>query len=184
MLEVFKSLPTARLVLRQAELAGHGASLADYARDTITLGWEDRLRSRGRRRTDAGIEFGTALARGTVLREGDGLVVDALRLIAMVSERPEPVLIITPTTSTQWGLFGYHLGNSHQPIMLTDSGIVCLDDLGTRQVLRQHAIPFERDTRPFTPIGLVADHRHADGALSDRVVETGPPPMPAPGERR
>jgi hypothetical protein len=30
-----------------------------FARDTVTLGWEDRTHVHGRRRTDGGVEFGT-----------------------------------------------------------------------------------------------------------------------------
>ena len=39
-----------------------------YRRDAVTLGWEDRTHVHGRRRTDQGVEFGTSLPRGTVLR--------------------------------------------------------------------------------------------------------------------
>jgi len=39
-----------------------------FARDTVTLGWEDRTYVHGRRRTDGGVEFGTSLPRGSVLR--------------------------------------------------------------------------------------------------------------------
>ena len=58
----------AERVHREAELP---EATRDYARDTITLGWEDRTHVHGRRRTDGGVEFGTALPRGTVLRAGD-----------------------------------------------------------------------------------------------------------------
>lgn len=158
MLHVFRSLPTVQAVVRLAEAIG--ASGGGYARDSITLGWEERLRTRARRRSDGGIEFGTALPRGTVLRAGDALVVDALRLVVVVAERPEHVLMITPRTGLEWGLWGYQLGNSHQPIMLTATTIVCLDDVGMRQVLAHHAIPYQTGLCPFTPVGLTTDHRH------------------------
>ena len=47
-----------------------------YARDTLTLGWDDRLRVRGGRRSDGGVAFGLSLPRGTILRGGDCLVLD------------------------------------------------------------------------------------------------------------
>jgi urease accessory protein len=159
-LQVFKPLATTDRVQRQPDLAVAGHPAAGYARHSITLGWEERLKTRGRRRTDSGIEFGTALPRGTVLREGDALVVEPLRFVAIVAERAEPVLVITPASPAEWGLFGYHLGNSHQPIMIADDRLICLDDLGMLQVLAQHRIAFVRDQRPFTPVGGVADHRH------------------------
>jgi urease accessory protein len=156
-LEVFKSLPTVHDVLRPETLPAH---VAGYDTDTITLGWEERLKARGRRRTDGGSEFGTALPRGTVLRDGDVLVVDAFRLMVTVCERAEPVLVIEPQTAVEWGLYGYHIGNSHQPVMLTDGEIVCVGLPGTEQILAQHGIPFIRQLRPFTPLGLLVDHRH------------------------
>ena len=55
--------------------------------DTIALGWEDRLKTRGRRRSDEGLEFGTSLPRGTVLRAGDCLVIESARAIVEVVER-------------------------------------------------------------------------------------------------
>jgi urease accessory protein len=161
-LEVFKSLPTTEVVVRpgRGDTRELDALTAGYAHDTITLGWEDRLKGRGRRRTDAGVEFGTTLARGTVLRGGDLLVVEALRLLVAVIERAEPVLVVVPNSAADWGLDAYHLGNGHQPVMFTDREIVCLDTIGAAQILDQHGVPFVRDLRPFTPLGLLADHRH------------------------
>ena len=161
MIDVFKSLPTADTVVRaEAVAAMDGDASGAYKRDTITLGWEDRLKGRGRRKSDGGLEFGTTLPRGTVLYEGDALFVESLRLLVVVIERPEPVLVITPASTSEWGLYGYHIGNSHQPMMMTEQEIVCLDNIGMRQVLDQYDIPFVYATRPFTPIGQLADHRH------------------------
>jgi urease accessory protein UreE len=79
-------------------------------------------------------------------------------------EKAEAVLIVVPRTPFEWGLFGYYIGNSHQPLMLTDDAIVCPDLPGMDQVLDQHRIPFSRGTQPFTPVGLaesdMASHRH------------------------
>ena len=158
MLNVFKSLAVAKEVHREETLP---AAARSYARDTITLGWEERLKGRGRRMSDAGVEFGTALSRGVVLRQGDCFVLSDT-VIAVV-ERPEPVLIVEPHTPAEWGLFAYHIGNSHQPVMIVDDAIVCPDLPGMQQVLEYHAIAFSRATRPFTPIsslGAGPGHRH------------------------
>jgi urease accessory protein len=156
-MRVFQPLPTVSEVVREPDLP---AAAATYARDTITLGWEERLKARGRRRTDGGVEFGSALPRGTVLSAGDCLVLETLRLVVAVVERQEPVLVVEPRTAAEWGLFGYHIGNSHQPLMLTEREIVCADAAGMDQILGQHGIAFTRAVRAFTPVGLLADHRH------------------------
>ena len=131
-----------------------------FARDTITLGWEDRNETRGRRRTDAGIEFAISLARGTVLHAGDCLVLDAVQVVAAVVEQPEAVFVIRPRTAAEWALYAYQIGNRHQPLMITDEALVCPDIPGVEQMLERHRMPFNRQMRPFMPAVTVADHRH------------------------
>jgi urease accessory protein len=131
-----------------------------YARDTITLGWEDRLHVRGRRRSDGGVAFGLSLPRGTMLRGGDCLVLDDAKTVVVVIERPEPVFLIEPRTPQQWGLYAYHIGNRHQPLMITDAGIVCPDVAGVEQLLEQQRISYTRTTLPFTPAASTAIHHH------------------------
>src|SRR6185503_16264789 len=104
-----------------------------YRRDTITLGWEERLKTRGRRRSDGGFEFGTTLARGTTLRDGDAFVLPEEMIVVVVVERPEAVFVIEPRMPAEWGLFAYCIGNSHQPLMFTAGAIVCPDVTGMEQ---------------------------------------------------
>jgi urease accessory protein len=136
------------------------ATTCGYARDAMTLGWEDRLRVHGRRRSDGGVAFGLFLPRGTMLRSGDCLVVEDVKTVVVVVERPEPVFLIEPRTSQEWGLFAYHIGNRHQPLMITETAIVCPDVAGVEQLLEQQRIPFARTTLAFTPATSVASHDH------------------------
>ena len=131
-----------------------------YDRDRLTLGWEDRLRVRARRRSDGGVAFGLSLPRGTILRGGDCLVLNEARMVVVVVERPEPVFLIEPRTPQEWGLFAYHIGNRHLPLMITDAGIVCPDVAGVEQLLEQQRIPFARGRQAFTPATWVTNHHH------------------------
>jgi urease accessory protein len=131
-----------------------------YARDTVTLGWEDRTHVHGRRRTDGGVEFATSLPRGTVLRAGDLFVLDPEQLVVAIVEQPEPVFVVEPRTTAEWGLFAYHIGNRHQPLMITDGALVCPDVPGVEPLLQQHHMPYARATMPFTPAATVAGHQH------------------------
>jgi urease accessory protein len=131
-----------------------------YARDTVTLGWEQRTHVHGRRATDGGVEFGTSLPRGTQLRSGDCLLLDEAHVVAAIVERAEPVFVITPGTPYEWALYAYHIGNRHQPIMFTADAIVCPDAPGVEPLLQQHQMPFTRATMPFTPIAAFAGHQH------------------------
>jgi urease accessory protein len=128
------------------------ATTRSYTRDKLTLGWDDRLRVHGRRRSDGGLPFGLFLPRGTILRDGDCLVLDEMKTVVVVVERPEPVFVIQPRTPQEWGLFAYHIGNRHQPLMITETGLLCPDEAGVEQLLQQQSIPFTHTTRPFTPV--------------------------------
>jgi urease accessory protein len=144
-------------VSRESELS---EAVRDYARDTLTLGWQDRTHVHGRRRTDGGLEFGTSLPRGTVLRSGDCFLVDHSRLVIAIVERPEPVFVIEPRSAPEWALFAYHIGNRHQPIMITERSLVCPDVPGVEALLQQQQVPYARATLPFTPATAVAGHQH------------------------
>ena len=131
-----------------------------YSRDTITLGWEDRIHAHGRRQSDAGVEFALALPRGSVLHAGDCFALDEARAVVMVVERPEPVFVIEPRSPSEWALYAYHIGNRHQPVMITDRSIVCPDVPGVEQLLRQQRIPYTRSMLAFTPATSAAGHQH------------------------
>jgi urease accessory protein len=126
----------------------------------MTLGWEDRVHVHGRRRSDGGVEFGLALPRGSVLRAGDCLVLDAVRTVVTVVERPEPVFVIEPRSAQEWALYAYHIGNRHQPVMITDRALVCPDVPGVAQLLQQQHIPHVQAMLPFTPATVAAAHQH------------------------
>jgi urease accessory protein UreE len=154
---LFKSLPVAKNIKPLDTLSGAEPALT---RDTVTLGWEERLRARARRRSDLGFEFATALPRGTILHEDDCFVYAEPRIIVRVVELEEPMLVVRPKDHREWGVFAYHIGNSHQPVMITDDAIICPDALGMDQLMKYHAIPFARERRRFTPLGQLSDHQH------------------------
>jgi urease accessory protein UreE len=58
----------------------------------------------------------------------------------------------------QWGLYSYHVGNRHQPVMITKTEIVRPDVGGVEQLLEQQDIPFARATLAFTPAGSASGH--------------------------
>jgi urease accessory protein len=136
------------------------ATSCAFARDTVTLGWEDRTHVHGRRQTDGGVEFATSLPRGTVLRAGDWLVLEAERLLVAVVERAEAVFVVEPRDAPEWALFAYHIGNRHQPVMITAGALVCPDVPGVEALLQQHRMPYVRAAAPFTPVATVAGHQH------------------------
>ena len=154
---MFKSIPIAKRAERLDTLPD---TVTGFDRDSVTLGWEERLRARARRRSDGGFEFATALPRGTTLRADDCLVLEAQRMVIRVVELEEAMLVVRPASPREWGLFAYHIGNNHQPMMITEDAMICPDALGMDQILAYHAIPCVRELRPLTPLGQVSDHQH------------------------
>jgi urease accessory protein len=154
---MFSSVPVAASCYRSDMLP---ASASGYRRDTVTLGWEDRLRVRARRVSDQGFEFATALVRGTTLGSGDCFIFDETRIVVHVVEMLEPVFVIAPASWSEAASIAYHIGNSHQPMMVDDDRIVCAELPGMEQVLQYHGIAFTRERRVFTPLGQIPAHLH------------------------
>jgi urease accessory protein len=132
-----------------------------YRRDTMTLGWEERLRVRVPRRSDGGVEFGTSLPRGTILRGGDCLVVDEACTVVTVVEQSEAVFVLQPRTPQEWALFAHHIGNRHQPLMITALALLCPATAEVELLLEQQHIPYSRATLPFTPALAPVAHSHS-----------------------
>jgi urease accessory protein len=148
------------VVERVYRLTDLPAASAAYARDAITLGWEDRTHVHGKRRSANGVEFGLSLRRGTVLHAGDCFVLDDEQVVVVVAEHAESVFVVEPGSAPEWALFAYQIGNRHHPVMITDHSLVCPDMPGVEQMLQQHHIPYTRATRPFTPTAAGAGHHH------------------------
>ena len=126
------------------------ALFAGYHRDTLTLTFDDRRRGHGRRKSDGGIEFAISLPPGTVLKDGDCLVLPAEQTVVLVKEAPEAVYVVSPKTPQQWAFYAYHVGNRHQQVMIGENELIFLQNPAVRSLLEQLQVPFETATRPFT----------------------------------
>lgn len=134
----------------------HGA----YTHDTITLTWEDRRQGHGRRRSDSGMEFAISLPGGTVLKDGDCLVLDAEKVIVRVQEAVEPVYIVRPKTPREWAYYAYQVGNRHQSVMIGESELILVQSPAVRSLLNQLHVPYTADARPFTAALASIGHSH------------------------
>ncbi len=95
------------IIVEEVQPASLGAVMQDWEIDTLTLPWEERCRSHGRRKTDRGREFALALPSGSILRQGDQLLLSPERCQGQVQEAPEPVLVLRPLTPPEWAWLAY-----------------------------------------------------------------------------
>jgi len=137
-----------------------GARYDGYRRDTITLTWEERRQGHGRRQSDAGLEFAISLPGGTILKEGDCMILEPERTIVRICEAPEPVYVVRPKTPHDWAYYAYHVGNRHQQVMIGETELVFLQNPAVRGLLEQLHVPFETDRRPFTAALANVGHGH------------------------
>src|SRR5262245_38087689 len=137
-----------------------GPGYNDYLRDTLTLKWEDRRQGHGKRRSDAGLEFAISLPGGTILKEGDCMILEPERTIVRVREATEPVYVVRPHTPQEWAYYAYHVGNRHQQVMIGESELIFLQNPAVRSLLEQLHVPFENAQRPFTAALANVGHSH------------------------
>ena len=79
----------------------------------LTLGFEDRRRSRMRIRTDDGREAALILPRGTILRDGDRLRDPDQDQVVTVRAADQTLSLVHATGAVALARAAYHLGNRH-----------------------------------------------------------------------
>jgi urease accessory protein UreE len=148
-------------VVEQIVQAGDLSTNYDgYRRDTLTLKWDERRQGHGRRRSDSGLEFAISLPGGTILKEGDSLVLEPERTIVRIREAPEPVYIVRPKTPQEWAYYAYHVGNRHQEVMIGDTELIFLQNPAVRSLLQQLHVHYEVGQREFTAALVNVGHSH------------------------
>ncbi|HEX4998212.1 MAG TPA: urease accessory protein UreE [Terriglobia bacterium] len=134
------------------------AEYSGYARDTITMTWEDRRQGHGRRRSDGGREFAISLPGGVVLKGGDSFVLAEEKTIVTVKEAPERVYVLRPKKPQDWAFYAYHVGNRHQSVMIGETELIFLESPAVKSLLDQLHAEYTTDSRPFT--AALVGHSH------------------------
>ena len=107
------------IIVEEIKPAGWRPIIQDWEIDTLTLPWGERCRSHGRRKTDLGREFALALPSGSILRQGDQLLLSSERCKVQVHEALETVFVLRPIIPLEWAWLAYQIGNRHLPLMLS-----------------------------------------------------------------
>ena len=98
------------------------------------------------------------MPRGTTLRRGDVVYVDADRVI-VVEGIEEDVLVVRPRAPLEWGLVGFHLGNRHCQPFFEGSEVLVRYDHTVEELLREIGVDFERCRRRLSGVRPVV-HAH------------------------
>ena len=100
-----------------------GQRPSQLARDTLTLPYEARYRRRTRLRTDGGGGVLLDLREATLMRDGDGILLESGGWL-LVRAATETLAEITCDDPERLAKIAWHLGNRHLPTQIEPTGYV------------------------------------------------------------
>jgi urease accessory protein len=129
--------------------------------DRIVLDYHQRHRRRMAMTTAGGLEFLLDLAQAVPLKDGDGLVLEDGRIIA-VDAAPEPLAEITAATPAELLRVAWHLGNRHLPTQLLRDRLRIRADAVIEDMVDHLGASVAHITAPFDPEAGAYVHGHRD----------------------
>lgn len=129
------------------------------ATDTVVLDHDNRHRRRMTMKGEAGTDFLLDLAEATTLRDGDGLVLEDGRVIA-VRAASEPLTEILAGDPAHLVRIAWHLGNRHLPTQLDGNRLLIRRDHVIEEMLIGLGASVRHVEAPFDPEGGAYGHGH------------------------
>jgi urease accessory protein len=149
-------------VKRALDIRRCGDWSAAGAIDRVTLAADDRHRRRLVMTGEAGTRFLLDLPQATMLRDGDGLVLDDGSIVRVVG-KPEPLVEIAAPDAAARLRIAWHIGNRHVEVQVVGDRLRIRRDHVLEAMLRglgATLIPLEA---PFDPEQGAYAHGHDDG---------------------
>jgi urease accessory protein len=140
-------------------LVGAGPGTTDAS---ITLSFEKRRRSRLRTQLDGGEDVALVLPRGTVLKDGDVLLVDDGRHVR-VNAAPESLSRATSDDARLLARAAYHMGNRHVPVQVGHGHLAYQHDHVLDDMLRRLGLTVVVVDAPFEPESGAYGNGHGHG---------------------
>jgi len=129
---------------------------------TLTLPWEQRIRSRLRVVLDNGAEAGLFLERGALLGDGD-LLASEDGTVVRVKAAAETLSSVVSDDPLAVARACYHLGNRHTPLEIANGRLRYLHDPVLDEMIRGIGLSVQIDRAPFQPeAGAYGGHHHHD----------------------
>lgn len=146
------------MTVTRATSVAHSHSAVDH----VALNYDERLLRRKRLTTAAGEDVLVDLAETLSLGEGDCLILEDGRAVA-VRAADEPLLEITGDLAR----LAWHIGNRHTPCQIFSDRLRIRDDHVLKAMLEQLGAEISEVSGPFTPEGGAYGHGRTFGHSHD-----------------
>ena len=128
---------------------------------SLSLPYAERYRRRGRLTTDAGEDILLDLPEATELRDGDALLLEDGRRVA-IRAAPEPLAEVRATGAALARL-AWHIGNRHTPAQVEEGRLLIQRDHVLEHMLEHLGATVAHVTEPFRPEGGAYGHGRTHG---------------------
>ncbi len=154
-------------MIRATQVLAAG-SWPNQAADVVVLEFDHRHRRRLRMQGEGGLDFLLDLPEATALHDGDGLVLDDGRIVA-VKAAAEPLAEVRAEAFPHLVRLAWHLGNRHLPVQVDGDRLLIREDHVIEDMLRGLGAQVARVAAPFDPEGGAygESHHHHDNDDSD-----------------
>jgi urease accessory protein len=140
-----------------------GAALERSVDDTVFLDHDLRHRRRIVLRGASGTEFLLDLAQAAVLSDGDALILEDGRIVA-VKAAAEPLAEIVADDPAALARIAWHIGNRHLPAAISADRLLIRRDHVIEEMVRGLGARVRHVDEPFEPEGGAYAHGQAGGA--------------------
>jgi urease accessory protein len=145
---------------RAREIKSAGQWLEHTGTDCVCLDSDERFRRRMLLTSERRLTFLLDLPRATLLREGDGLVLDDGSIVRVVA-RPELLVEVSAATAQATVRLAWHLGNRHTDVEIVGERLRIRRDHVLEAMLRGLGATLTEIEAPFHPEpGAYGQHGH------------------------
>jgi urease accessory protein len=138
--------------------------------DRVVLAYDDRHRRRFAMQAEGGLMFLLDLREATVLRQGDGLLLEDGRIVE-VRAKPEPLLEVRARDPHHLARLAWHLGNRHLPAAIEPDRLLIRPDhviaamlAGLGAEVAAVEAPFDPEGGAYAQGGRASSAHHEHGA--------------------
>jgi urease accessory protein len=122
------------------------------ATDTVVLDFDHRHRRRLRMQGEGGLDFLLDLPEAVAIRDGDGLLLEDGRIVA-VKASAEPLLEVRAADTGRLVRLAWHLGNRHLPVQIAAERLLIREDHVIEAMLVALGAAVTHVEAPFDPEG-------------------------------